>query len=117
MRQKQNTNDVTGQAVNVDTIDSHWFSDFPDEPGFYWFYGDQYQGQMGSHYADNAPPIKKRMNLIEVFEISNGLTAKCDGQLFPTIKFNKVGRRSGYVGYFAKATLPKAPDDSLKLFG
>lgn len=96
---------------------SHWTPDFPEEPGQYWFYGDQYQGQMGCHFWDDAQPIEAKMQLIEVFAVSNGIMGKCDGQFFPATKFNKAAHKQGYVGYFSKATLPDAPDDINSLFG
>lgn len=99
-----------------ETLVSHWFSDFPKDPGFYWFYGDQYQGQMGCHFRDDSPPIEPSMQLVEIFKVSNGMMGKCEGQFFPTKKFDKSKHRQGYVGYFAKATLPDPPQDNLALF-
>jgi len=102
---------------NIPPSDSvQWSPDFPREPGWYWFYGDQHQGQMGAHYRDPAPPIEPTMQLVEVFEVSNGIMGKCDGHFFGSKRFNKAKGVPGYVGYFAKADLPVPPQDHLNLF-
>lgn len=120
---KENTEDQeAGKATDVPAVGvergvSHWIDEFPRDPGFYWFYGDQYLGQMGCHFFENSPPIEPKMQLIEVFKVSNGIMAKCDGQFFPSRKFDKTKNIQGYSGYFKKAELPKPPSDTNLQFG
>ncbi len=71
---------------------------------------------MGCDYNDDAPPIELKMQLVEIYKISNGIICQCDGQMISSKKFDKAKRQSGYIGYFAKAILPDVPVDKFGLF-
>ena len=94
-----------------------WSKDFPDEPGFYWFYGDPFHGQMGMDFQTPKKPVDAKMQLVEVAEISNGLIAIAAGHFFPSNPFDIKKIRAGYLGYFMKADMPEPPPDLENLFG
>jgi len=51
----------------------NWTNDQPTKVGRYWFYGDIFWGGM------NRPPedFKPQLEIVEVFQVSNGLAASC----------------------------------------
>lgn len=49
--------------------------------------------------------------------VSSRIMGKCDGQFFPSKKFNKKKQNPGHVEYFKKSELPKPPPDAGRVFG
>ena len=85
-----------------------WTEEAPTEPGMYWFYGDYCVGSMGQDYFDDFEP-DNRMELVEVFEISNGMMADTRGKFMSLKKFDKNKRKEGHVGKWMPAILPNPP--------
>ena len=88
-----------------------WTTEASNMPGFYWFYGNPYLGQMGIDFRDNAPPIIPKMDLIEVHPLSTGKIGATEGQFVYLRKFDKSIIKQGYIGYWKQAELPTAPMD------
>ena len=42
-----------------------WKSEFPSEPGFYWFWGEPFAGGMGRDYKEGAT-FTPELNVVEV---------------------------------------------------
>ena len=49
-----------------------WKSEFPSEPGFYWFWGEPFAGGMGRDYKEGAT-FTPELNVVEVTEIANNI--------------------------------------------
>lgn len=90
---------------------SQWTADIPNDPGFYWFWGDLIRGGMGQDY-NNPDPVKPEINLVDVRRISNGLMGVSRGHFVNLQKFCRSGRCEGVCGYWLKAELPLPPDDT-----
>ena len=56
-------------------MNEQWTTEFPTEPGTYWFYGYRY-GKISCGTA-NEPELVS----VEVFKIANGMMCKADGQM------------------------------------
>lgn len=89
-------------------MDLEWSEDFPTEPGAYWFYGDPWFGSMGKHYYPDAKP-ENRMHFVQIHKTTDSFLGEVRGQILYKHKFDKEKRQQGYVGKFAKATLPNPP--------
>lgn len=88
----------------------------PTEPGHYWFYGDPEMGTMGCDYDEDPEPIKAKMYLIEIWKTGGGsLVATGDGRFLTLNQFDKLKKRSGYVGYWRKADI-NPPTDFMGVF-
>jgi hypothetical protein len=92
-----------------------WSKEFPNKDGFFWFYGEPHMGQMGGHFKGTIRPNLK-MCLVEIKKISNGFLAVMNGHHVPNTPFDKENKKPGFLGYWAKAELPKPPEDVDGLF-
>ncbi len=96
-------------------VDGEWFDEAPVEPGYYWFFGDPWMGEMGGHFSGVTTPDYK-LCLVHVWKIgaggSGGLAGVADGHFFNLKKWN--GRGKGWLGRWGRAILPDtgvfAPD-------
>ena len=89
-----------------------WKSEFPSEPGFYWFWGEPFAGGMGRDYKEGAT-FTPELNVVEVTEIANkNLMAVCRGQFMSSKSFIKERRQEGWLGYWSKIDLPNLPTDT-----
>lgn len=102
--------------VNL-VLDGEWFDEAPVEPGYYWFFGDPWMGEMGGHYRGSVHPEYK-LSLVSVFNVSNGLAAISDGHFFQLKRWD--GKGKGWLGRWGRAVLPDvsgfAPDFLLDEF-
>lgn len=94
--------DINRPPVHT-VVEQQGYDDPPDQPGYYWFYGDPWMGQMGGHYAGTIDP-DKRLMLVEVERIANGLLAISKGQFIPLTKWD--GKQKGYEGKWMSAIIP-----------
>jgi hypothetical protein len=80
-------------------VSGNWTMDRPTVPGKFWFYGDPFWGGM------NRPPedFKPKLEIIETFQVSNGLAASCCGE------FCNVNRAQGLF-WSLPIPEPLAPD-------
>ncbi len=85
--------------------DAEWFDDPPQEPGYYWFYGDPYMGEMGGHYNGTVDP-EYGLQLVEIHEIANGVMGVSNGQFIPLEKWNPESRHKGVLGKWAQVIIP-----------
>ncbi len=67
-----------------------WTTEWPTEPGWYWFYGHKYG-------EDREPEF----GIVRVHEISNGVMHTLDGQF--------MFQSEGHDGVFQQAVLPVPP--------
>jgi hypothetical protein len=91
-------------------IEMEWSTEFPAKKGVYWFYGEISFGTMNGHYDGHFPP-KPEMTLVLIRKIANGFFAVAKGRIMETNKFNPEEREAGFLGYWAEAQLPDAPED------
>ncbi len=96
--------------------DRTWLVTPPSKPGFYWFYGDVHHGGMGIDFRPDKPPTEPEMVLVEVFNIANGVMAKCNGQFVPLKRFDIDSHKAGPLGYWTPAELPESPADIAEMF-
>lgn len=76
-------------------------TDWPEEVGYWWFYGYRYGRQAGIHQAS------PELMLCQVVKIANGLMVIADGQSMYQSELEEPN--------FIPATLPQLPDlDTLK---
>jgi len=73
-----------------------WTTEFPTEPGTYWFYGYRYGKVSCGHTCD------PELMLVEVWEISNGLMYVASGQ--------HMFKSEVECPHFCEAELPEFPD-------
>ncbi len=88
-----------------------WTDEFPTESGWYWFHGELHMGDMGGDYDDDYIHTPET-TLVEVTH--NMVVA--EGHFVSRKKFDKEAHRPGWLGYWAKATLPCAPYDGNNYF-
>lgn len=82
-----------------------WYADAPSQPGYYWFYGEPFMGQMGGHYTGSVQPVIC-LHSVKLQLVGGKLMAVVDGQFMPLNKWD--GSRVGYYGKWAVASLPYA---------
>lgn len=86
-----------------------WHDDPPTEPGYYWFYGDPWMGQMGGHYAGTVGP-ENRLMLVEVQRVANGVVGVASGHFISLRKWD--GRQAGCEGRWTAAIIPNVSNSS-----
>tara|TARA_R110000868_G_scaffold14070_3_gene65605 strand:- start:1320 stop:1685 length:366 start_codon:yes stop_codon:yes gene_type:complete len=80
-----------------------WFDDAPTEPGYYWFYGEPWMGEMGGHYTGKVPP-ENRLMLVEIKQVTNGIVGISSGQFMNLRKWD--GKQRGFFGKWTNAIVP-----------
>lgn len=95
----------------MSTQNLKWQDTLPTEKGWYWFYGELHMGGMGRDYFDDYIHTPE-MTIVNVHPTM--ITA--EGHFVSRNKFDKEKRKSGWLGYWAKATLPESPHDGNSYF-
>lgn len=74
----------------------NWSKEWPTKPGFYWFFGWPYKGEMKRE-------MKPELNSVRVHKISNGTMVTRSGAFWFRSEWGGAGR-------FIKAEIPSMPD-------
>jgi hypothetical protein len=83
-----------------------WTEDIPTEPGFYWFYGEPFMGEMGGHYDGTILPNNK-LFIIKIHKNPSGLIAWTDGAFISLRKWD--GKKRGVLGKWMPLPTPQLP--------
>lgn len=94
--------------------DVTWYREAPTEPGFYWLLGDPRMGSMGGHYAGTIKPDIE-LHFVEVLRIGDGTLSAMSGGTFVYLdRWTPESRGEGWVGKWARVTMPKIPMNPLE---